>query len=531
MALQIVAGLGALGTAIATLVPFFTNKPGTETKVDPSAGAISSFFSNLRFASTSANTLQTEEDKIIESLDRTYIEMNETLRRAVYTQYMVKTYIPNALLTRSENRITNIEDIYTNLDRFKQDPFLTNLIFEKFAGFLKYRKPYLRIMDNFLAQYKRLKSLKDQIQKIYDEASKINTQKLDIPPEQAPIKGGDFPAFIKSEIAILYEEFTDGYEIFRQYRDRLSNFYKLIQKKSFDELPVFEVSKTDISDYIGEDKGILLWSTDQNVEEATKTIDNLESKRMQTIMCLSKIATQINTWLNQIKSSKNLLIISIKGIIEKEKEQIEAIIKDTESIFADLTAQKAKLDEYKKGDKLDDAKLALQTLKGREKKYKALVDNINMFESRMISYASTITSTGEINISYIPCNLSSDKKGDSSVVPSVAPSGIPAGSSGVSSGVGSSSTSSASEDSIGSKLNKINFASAEDKESAENQIEAFSNILGEDLPNYLDEIKDEYEKIKYVEKAINSNKDIFGVNLYNVPDKRLLQEITNIFKD
>lgn len=521
MALPIVASLGALGTLIATVTPFFTKKAIT----DPSAGVMSNLLNRVGFSGINVATIQSQEDKIIEDLDKKYIKMTETLRRALYTKYMVDTYIPNALKTRAEGKITDIDDIYNKLEAFKQDEFMKDLIFDKFANFLKYRKPYLRIMDNFLAQFKRLKSLKDQIQKIYDSASKINMQKLDIEPDQEKIKGGDFPVFIKSEIALLYEEFTRGYEDYMQYRDRLSNFFKLIRQQSFDELDVFAVAKTDISAYTGEDKGIMLWSTEQNVEEANKIIDKLEANRINTSICLSTISNSIQQWLNQLKSSKNLVVISIRGILEKEKDQIKSLTDDNINNIADLEAVKQRLVEIKAKDKLDDAKLELSNLKTKDKKYESIISNIKTFEARMKSYEQTINNSGDIvKVVYTPCNLSSTSS--SVVSPSTSATSAIYSSSATS--TSSTSAIAGTSDEISSKLNSINFANAENKEEAQANIDKLSNIFDIDLPDFYNKVKEDYEMIKIVNQIIAKNKDkgLFGnlAQLYGVPNNKPIND-------
>jgi hypothetical protein len=519
MATLAIGLLGGIGTLLTAVLPIITK--GTS---DISSGLLS----KLGFKPVSLETIQSQEDKIQKDVSEKFIKMEDSLRRALHTKYMVESYIPDSLKTRSEGKITNIDDVYTRFDELIQDEFLKELILgkDKFAGFLKYRQPYLRIMENFLDLFKRLKSLKDQIEKLIEQALKINIEKLDIPPEQASIKGGDYSSFIKSEISILYEEFLKGYSDYNQYVDRLSNFYRLIQGKGFNELDVFKVARTSISKYVGEDKGVLVWSTKDNVKEGNEIIDELQKNSPAISFCLSGYSSIIDTWLGQLKGNKGVVITSLRPIIENEKKQITDIIGENINITSDLAALRDNLEEYNKKDKLDDAKLTIQSLKSKKKRFEAINDKLDILESRLNSYANTINNSREATISFQKCLRS---------ITSIPSSSAPIGSNvSMGSSVGPSSTGmplpSAPDANIQSKLASINFASVTDKDEAMEKITAFREILNTDLSDYLRGVYNDYETAKNMSIMMNSASDLFGasrVKIFGTIDNRPVNNIIN----
>jgi hypothetical protein len=91
MAAIAIGTLGAIGTVLAGLVPYFTKKA-----TDVSGGILSNIANRVGFPGITIETIQTQEDKIEEDLAEKFLKMTDSLRRALYTKYMVESYLPEA---------------------------------------------------------------------------------------------------------------------------------------------------------------------------------------------------------------------------------------------------------------------------------------------------------------------------------------------------------------------------------------------------------------------------------------------------
>ena len=341
MATLAIGLLGGLGTLIAGVLPWAISS--SQAPSDASANFISKLTQRIGLSDT-VYSVESEEGKMVRDLDKKYIVMEDILRRVVHTEYMVSSYLPEALIRILDDpSILKIDDVYSKIDSIKADPRKKKFVFVDFAGFLRYREPYKRVVKNFLNLFDRLRKIKEQIRKIYDEQA-LNANKsltnnyAETDPELNKIKGDDFPIFIKSEMGVLYNEFLQGYDDYRSYKDRISIIYQNIQGKSLDELDVLSVAKTNISKYTGQSVGTLLWTTEQNIDEAQKIIDEMNTTKFIYLNCLKNIATTVDSWQTQLRSNKGSVVSQIKLIIVSEKET--AIL--STSLFSIFATNKSK---------------------------------------------------------------------------------------------------------------------------------------------------------------------------------------------
>lgn len=517
----IIAGMGALGTIAAGLVPW-----------------ISSYFENKDVSdgwSKQIKDIKTKEDEINEDIERKYNKMKELLQRVLHTEYMITKYIPDSLFKlinlKANITISDINYIYQNIDTLKQNPDLVDIIFKKFKGFLKYREPYIRIVKNSLELFIRVRKIKEQFDKIYiEQATKANKEAISIYQETdqslKDIKSNEFPSFIKSELALLYDEFISSYEDYLSYIERISKIYKEIQGRTLDELDIFSVARTDISKYTGIAEPTQLWNTDQNIEEAKKLYDEINSKRISIIVCLERISNTIKEWTNTLKSKKGPVSVSITNIIKTEEREIQKLIESHTSNIASISRYAFDLDKYKKDDKLDDAKIAYQDLKSRKKLLDDIVKQIEAFNARMNSYKDTINESREAIVEYIPCNLSETNQKQPSSVSAKIPLYEPEKKSATSA---TSATSIVEGDIVGGirkRLNALDFASAEDKDQVNANIEEFGSIIKTDVYKYTMSVYEKMNKIKKMNQFMQKNNSLFGgAALYTIPDKSPIARI------
>lgn len=523
MALAIVAGLGAAGTVLAGLVPFLTR-----TTSDASSGFISSLTSRIgQTIGVSSTRVQSEEEKMIEDTNKKYSDTEIFLRKVVYSENMVKTHIPDALIKEFAGDITTVDDIYKKISEFKQDPRLNTLIFKKYQGYLKYKDQYLRVLSNFYDLFERMKKLKLKLNSIYeDQASKAFAAQRykETDPDIQKIVGNEFPKFIRSEMSIIYEEFIDIYEDYIQYNNRISNFYKLIVKGGFDKLDIYEVARTDISKLTGRKEGPLLRTTEQVVDAAQPILDKISKYRLNYLMCLQQIANTIVSWQTKFKTNKRPVVSSIAGILISEKKYIDSLITDHTANISDLAAIQAELLDYKKNDKLDDARTKLDILKAKEKKVDDLKEQITLFNARLASYVETVNKSGEDSITYTPCDVNNTT---TPMTPSGQYQYTPSNTEETTREPRGEQTSIVLEGLIKNK-----FKDATDKQSAESHIGTLEDIIKQTIPTKIRQLKNEYIKIDNLEK-LTKDKDFFGgEDLYGITrnDKRFLEEIMKSVK-
>jgi hypothetical protein len=525
MALPIVLGLGAVGTGLAAIIPWITSSMTSDASSSLFAQATSRIGQTI---GTTIGRVKNEEELMIQEVNSKYIEIENYLRKVVYSEEMVKEYIPDALIESFDGKISSVDDIYKRIDEFKQDERLKQIIFEKYNGFLKYREPYLRIVTNFYSLFDRIIKLKDEINRIYDDqASKVNIQNRyqETDPEIQKITGQEFPKFIRSEISILYEDFMNAYSDYNQYINRMGNFYKLIQQGGYDKLDMYKVAVTDISKLTGRKEGPLLRTTDQVVNVAEPILDKISKYRLTYLICLKNIASTIDTWQTKFKSNKQPIISSIRGILESEKKQIEILIGDHTTNISDLDGIRQELQNYKKNNKLDDARQKYEIIKTKDKKLDDLKEQILLFHSRMLSYADTIRQSGEdTTIQFIPCNM--DQQTSITPITPTSISSVPPS--------GSSNTSAKRQplaDPIIMELNKVNFTGATDKDLADDAIEDFNTIINTQLPNKIKKIKNEYINTMNLKTMLETNKEFFGkADIYGSIDTQNFKIISDLLK-
>jgi hypothetical protein len=533
-AIPIVSILGAIGSGLALGLPWLMSSTTTDASSSLFAKATARLGQTIGVTSGRINT---EEEGMIEDINKKYGDIERFLRIAVYTEAMVKEHIPDAIVKRSNGNIVDVKDVAKNIDYIKSDPELNNLIFEKFIGFFQYGESYKRILGNFYNLFERIRKLKEQINKIYEEQSSKNylSQKYQETDENMKkLVGVELPKFIRSEMALLYEDFISAYSDYNQYKDRMGNMYRLIQKGGYDNLDIFEIARTDISKITGRKEGPLLRTTDQVVTAAEIILDSITNNRITYLICLKQIATTIDTWQSKFKTNKGVVVSSMKPILDTEKKQIEVLIGDHTSNISDLTSIQTALQEYKRDDKLDDARIKHELLKSKEKRMNDLKEQIKLFNGRMKSYVDTVNTSGEDKISFTPCNLETTTSTPSNSVPS---------SSGISAVTPSaSSTSSASSevaragrpsksDPIISSLNNINFAGATDKATADSAIEDFENVLTKMIPSKIESIKRDYQLAINLSQMMRNNEKIFGnESLYGTIDKSYFKTMQDIVK-